>query len=109
MNGAAGLRVVVRDNSTGAASEPVEVTRAGVRDAAGRLADLMVPANAADVEHELTKALADVADKFVFHSAAEFDALDLRREYHVPGILAAGPVPTVAAGSFKTLKTSVTV
>jgi len=46
-------------------------------------------------------------DKFKFYTAAEFDALDLRRDYHVPGILAAGPVPSILAGSFKTLKTSV--
>ncbi len=44
-----------------------------------------------------------------FYTAAEFDELDLRRDYHIPGVLAAGPVPTVAAGSFKTLKTSITM
>lgn len=45
--------------------------------------------------------------KFTFYTAPEFDALDLRRNYHIPGILAAGPVPTLLAGSFKTLKTSI--
>lgn len=44
---------------------------------------------------------------FTFHTATEFDALDLRRDYHVPGILAAGPVPTMFSGAFKTLKTSI--
>ena len=45
--------------------------------------------------------------RFAFHDAAQFDELDLRREYHIPGVLAAGGVPTILAGSFKTLKTSV--
>jgi phage/plasmid primase-like uncharacterized protein len=44
---------------------------------------------------------------FTFHTAAEFDELDLHRDYHIPGILAAGPVGTVLTGAFKTLKTSV--
>mgnify|MGYP006272054439 CR=1 FL=1 len=47
------------------------------------------------------------AGRFAFYTAAEFDKLDLQRDYHIPGVLAAGPVPTVLAGSFKTLKTSV--
>lgn len=50
---------------------------------------------------------ATAAPRFVWFTAAEFDGLDLRRAYHIPGILAAGPVPTVLAGSFKTLKTSI--
>lgn len=45
--------------------------------------------------------------KFTFHTATEFDELDLHRDYHIPSILAAGAVPTILAGSFKTLKTSV--
>lgn len=44
---------------------------------------------------------------FPFHTATQFDQLDLRRDYHIPGILAAGAVPTILAGAFKTLKTSV--
>jgi hypothetical protein len=49
----------------------------------------------------------DQPERFRFYTADEFNRLDLRRDYHVPGILAAGPVPTVLAGSFKTLKTSI--
>lgn len=45
--------------------------------------------------------------RFKFHTLAEFDALDLRVEYHIPGVLAAGPVPTMMAGYSKTLKTSI--
>jgi len=45
--------------------------------------------------------------RFQFYSASDFDGLDLQRDYHIPGVLAAGPVPTILAGSFKTLKTSV--
>jgi hypothetical protein len=48
-------------------------------------------------------------ERFRFYGAAEFDGLELRRDYHIPGILAAGPVPTILAGSFKTLKTSIAV
>lgn len=44
---------------------------------------------------------------FTFYTAAEFDVLDMRREYHIPGVLAAGPVPTILSGAFKTLKTSI--
>lgn len=47
--------------------------------------------------------------KFRFYTASEFAALDLRRDYHIPGVLAAGPVPTVMAGAFKTMKTSIAV
>ncbi len=61
---------------------------------------------------ETDESKADSASKskplFTFHTAAEFDSLDLKRDYHIPGILAAGP-PTVLAGSFKTLKTSIGV
>lgn len=51
----------------------------------------------------------DDSPKFTFFTAEEFAALDLRRDYHIPGILAAGPVPTVMAGAFKTMKTSIAV
>ena len=49
---------------------------------------------------------ATVKTKLQFYTADEFDALDLQVEYHIEGIMAAGPVPTIFAGSFKTLKTS---
>lgn len=44
---------------------------------------------------------------FRFYTLAEFMSLDLRREYHIPGVLAAGGVPTILSGAMKTLKTSI--
>ena len=58
-NGTAGLRVVVVNRATGTKSDPVDVRREDVRDAAARLAALMPPANADDVERELSAALDD--------------------------------------------------
>lgn len=51
----------------------------------------------------------DEAPKFIFHTAAEFDAMDLRVTYHVPGVLVGGAVPTMIAGTGKSLKTSIAV
>lgn len=45
--------------------------------------------------------------KFQFYSADEFALLNLDREYFIPGVLAAGPVPSGLFGAFKTLKTSI--
>jgi hypothetical protein len=108
-NGSARLLATIVDNSTGGKSDAIEVTRERLGEAAGRLVELMPTANVVDVERKLRETIeeGEVPDKFIFHNAAEFDALDLRRAYHVPGMLAAGPVPTVMAGSFKTLKTSI--
>jgi len=64
-------------------------------------------ANAPEYQPEQSNGQQPEPDKFKFYTAAEFDALDLKRDYHIPGILAAGPVPSVLAGSFKTLKTSI--
>lgn len=71
-----------------------------------RLASEAVPPSEDDGEGE-GEDVADFVPRFEVFGAADFDALDLRRSYHIPGILAAGPVPTVLAGSFKTLKTSI--
>ena len=57
--------------------------------------------------HYFDSALESDKSKFQFYSADEFAALDLNREYFIPGVLAAGPVPSGLFGAFKTLKTSI--
>ncbi|GAB4159923.1 MAG: replicative DNA helicase [Planctomycetaceae bacterium] len=46
-------------------------------------------------------------NRFTFFTAGELSELEFHTNYFVDGILAAGGIPSIMAGSFKTLKTSI--